>query len=61
VDSLKVSGRSICSFTAIRRHHDLREVLGANAPVAARGRRNHGWSTYVELKLSDIERLFGRR
>jgi DNA mismatch repair ATPase MutL len=28
-----------------------------------RGRevRNHGRPTYVELKLSDIERLFGRR
>lgn len=25
------------------------------------GQCNHGCPTYVELKLSDIERLFGRR
>ena len=25
------------------------------------GRCNHGRPTYVELKLSEIERLFGRR
>jgi DNA mismatch repair protein MutL len=29
--------------------------------TANSGQCNHGRPTYVELKLSDIERLFGRR
>jgi DNA mismatch repair protein MutL len=40
------------------RHHGLLREMEATPNS---GQCNHGRPTYVELKLIDIERLFGRR
>jgi DNA mismatch repair protein MutL len=40
---------------------EMNALLREMEAVANSGQCNHGRPTYVELKLTDIERLFGRR
>jgi DNA mismatch repair protein MutL len=40
---------------------EMNALLREMESVPNSGQCNHGRPTYVELKLTDIERLFGRR
>ncbi|MDF1778906.1 MAG: DNA mismatch repair protein MutL, partial [Rhizobiaceae bacterium] len=51
------SVRSGRRLTAVEMNSLLRQMES----TPGSGQCNHGRPTYIELKLSDIERLFGRR
>jgi DNA mismatch repair protein MutL len=40
---------------------EMNDLLRQMEQVNSSGQCNHGRPTYVELKLQDLERLFGRR